>query len=270
MDFDWSENISIVSLFFFFFKFYFSFRQQVNMPMKKSSKKSYKKRTSTKMVPYKRFPARAYVYSTPNMGLGPSAQTVLRTSFFYNGTAAASGIATGFISPGSAFDPTGGLSTIQPNTFDQFASIYSRYKVNACKIKVTVSGAQGITATSWVMAAYPSVDPIALATYQGAGSQPGSKTISGGFQYGTNGGTSVGTGSEAKHMWFDLKHKAVLGTNVDAYDSGALVTADPTAGQYMVLPFLWQSNVAGVASFVLEIDMWQDVTFLQRKNIVDA
>jgi len=217
------------------------------------------------------YPSRAYAYPPlqASLGLGPSAKTCIRTSFFANCTAAAgTGIFTGFLAPGSAFDPTGDQSTIQGNTFDQFAAIYNRYKVDRCQIKMTITGVAsgGGSTAAWVCAAYPSVDSTALTTYQNAASQPGAKSISGAFQL----LGAVGAGSEPKHMWFDLNHRAVLGTNIDAFDSGALVTASPTALQFMVLPFLIQANTATAATYVIEIDMWQYVTFLQRKNVVDA
>lgn len=238
------------------------------------TKKSWKPSTYKKkaIVPYKKFPQRAYVYGTPSIGLGPSARTIIRTSFFANCTAAGgTGIYTGFLAPGNAFDPTGDQSTIQGNTFDQFAAVYSRYKVNSCKIKLNITGGLGGSSIfNWVCAAYPSVDSTALTTYQNAASQPGAKTVSGVFQTGAVGATSVGLGGEPKSMYFNLNHKAVLGTAVDAFDSGALVSASPTAGQYMVLPFLIQANSAVAATFVIEVDMWQDVSFLQRKNVVDA
>ena len=56
----------------------------------------------------------------------------------------------------------------------------------------------------------------------------------------------------------------------DAYDNGALVTADPTALQYAVQPIFLQANAGQVSGFMLEIDMWQNVTFSQKKNTADA
>lgn len=203
------------------------------------------------------------------MGLGPSTKTVLRTSFFANCTAAASGIFTGFLKPGSIFDPAGDQAAIQPALFDQFAAVYQRYKVDKCKIRMTVTGgiSGNTTNLTWVMASYPSIDSTALATYQGAASQPFAKTISGGFQCLS---AAVGVGGEPKTVSHTLDHKAIIGTTVDAYDSGALVTSDPTVNQFMVYPFFIQSNAAVAASFVIEVDMWQYVTFTQRKNVVDA
>jgi len=207
------------------------------------------------------------VFAAPTVGLGASTTTVLRTSFFANCTSAASGVFTGFLKPGSAFDPCGDQAVIQPALFDQFAAVYQRYKVNNATIKMTIMGTGG--GNMWVCAAYPSIDSTPLATYQGAATQPWAKTTSGGFQVAT-GGTPIGVGAEPKHLFHKLNHDAVVGSKSDAYDSGALVTADPTANQYMVYPFFIQSSVAGVSSYVIEVDIWQNVTFSQRKNVVDA
>jgi len=214
------------------------------------------------------FPRRTIAVASANVGLGASVTTVLRTSFFANVSAVVgTGVFTGFLRPGSAFDPSGDLAAMQPQMFDQFAAQYNRYKVDKCKIKLKISGLQGaVNAGVWVAAAYPCVDSTAAATYQAAASQQYAKTQSGGFQI----FNAVGSGSEGKNMYFDLNHNAVIGSRADAYDSGALVTADPTALQHMVLPIFLQGNTAGVSTWVLEVDMFQTVTFSQKKNVVDA
>ena len=207
------------------------------------------------------------------MGLGTSATTVLRTSFFAN-VAAVAGVWTGYLKPGSAFDPCGDIADIQPQMFDQFAQMYQRYKVNDYVLKVTIHGTSGGTAgtnsTNYVAASYPAVDPTALTTYQAAASQQYAKTVSGGFQSYNVGATPVGVGSPPTKMYFKFKHAQIVGTRPDAYDNGALVTSDPTALQYAVQPIYLQSNANSAATFMLEIDMWQNVTFSQKKNTVDA
>jgi len=218
-------------------------------------------------------PWRSQVFAGPAVGLGASTQTVLRTSFFANCSGAATGIFTGFLKPGSCFDPCGDQAAIQPALFDQFAAIYELYLVNKARVKMTITGAYGATAVTWVCAAYPSVDSTALATYQGAATQPYAKTISGSFQnlLSVVGATQIGVGSEPKHIQHDMKTDAVVGSKTDSYDSGALVTADPTTKQYMVYPFFLQANAAAAnIAWVIEVDIWQWVTFSQRKNVVDA
>lgn len=212
---------------------------------------------------------RTYALAAPSVGLGNSATTVLRTSFFANVQAAASGIYTGFLKPGSCFDPTGDISAIQPQMFDQFAAAYNRYKVNSCTIRIKITGTSTPGAGyAWVAAAYPAVDSTALTTYQAAASQQYSKTVSGGFQL--MGATPVGTGTEGQRMSFKLNHNAIVGSKSDAWDIGALVTADPTTLQYMVLPIFLQATAAGTSSWLLEVDMFQNVTFSQKKNTIDA
>lgn len=214
------------------------------------------------------FPMRTRALAAPSVGLGASATTVLRTSFFYNATAAAgTGVWTGYLKPGSCFDPTGDLATIQPQMFDQFASMYSRYKVNSAICRIKVTGASSVAgATVWVGCCYPAVDPTALTTYQAAASQQYSKSTSGGFQ--TTGG--VGIGTDGKYLSLRMNHNAVVGARSDTWDIGAPVTSDPTAGQFMVLPMFLQVSSPGAATWVLEVDIWQNVTFSQKKNTVDV
>ena len=216
------------------------------------------------------FPMRTRALAAPSVGLGASATTVLRTSFFYNATAAAgTGVWTGYLKPGSCFDPTGDLATIQPQMFDQFAAMYSRYKVNSAICRIKVTGASSVAgATVWVGCCYPAVDATALTTYQAAASQQYSKSTSGGFQFIS--GSNSGVGSEGKYLSMKLNHNAVIGAKSDTWDIGAPVTADPTAGQFMVLPIFLQASGANASSWVLEIDIWQNVTFSQKKNTVDA
>jgi len=204
--------------------------------------------------------------AAPSVGLGASVTTVLRTSFFANVTATVgTGVFNGFLKPGSCFDPCGDLAAIQPQMFDQFASSYNRYKVNSCTVRVKITGNLG--GIAWVAAAYPAVDSTALATYQAAASQQYAKTNSGVFN--TIGAASL-AGAPSKSLNFKLNHNAVVGAKSDTWDIGALVTADPTALQYMVLPMFLQGSSVGAHTWVLEIDMFQNVTFAQKKNTVDA
>lgn len=211
---------------------------------------------------------RTTAIAQPSVGLGASAKTVLRTSFQAIVTSAATGIWTGFLEPGSCFSPGGSLSAVQPVTFDQFSTVYGRYKVNSAIVKIAILGANSGGSFTYVAASYPSVDTTAVATYQGAASQPWAKTVLGGFQYGAGGGQAGG----AQHtvMIHKLNQDGVVGSKSDSYDSGALVTADPTALQYMVLPIYIKSDSAFVGTFVITVDMWQNVTFSQRKPVVDA
>jgi len=212
---------------------------------------------------------RTYALAAPSVGLGTSATTVLRTSFFSNVTAAAgTGIFTGFLKPGSCFDPCGDLAAIQPQMYDQFAAQYNRYKVNHATVRIKITGANGTNASVWVAAAYPAVDSTALATYQAAASQQYAKTTSGGYQLIA---VAAGAGSEGKYLSFNkINHNSIVGAVSDTWDIGALVTADPTALQYMVLPLFLQANANAAVTWVLEIDMFQNVTFSQKKNVVDA
>lgn len=234
-----------------------------------SVKRPRSKSVSRSRTPSVRFAKRTVAIVTPSrgVGIGMSTTTILRTSFFYNATATAgSGVFTGYLKPGSCFDPTGDLAAIQPQMFDQFAAMYSRYKVNSAAVRIKITGGNGVTAFAWVAAAYPAVDSTALATYQAAASQQYAKTTSGGFQT----QSTLGIGTEGKYLSFRLNHNSIVGSKSDTWDIGAPVTADPTAGQYMVLPIFIQANSAAASTFVLEVDIWQNVTFSQKKNTVDA
>lgn len=136
------------------------------MPMK-SKKQSYKKKaSSTWLTKYK---PRARTVFRPDVGIGRSLFTKLRTTFYANVTHAASGIFTGFLNPGSCFDPTGDLATIQPAGYDQLAALYARYLVIGATIDIEVIASQNSVAIgsndNSVIAAYPSTVSTALATY---------------------------------------------------------------------------------------------------------
>lgn len=242
---------------------------------RRSLKRSYKSRsrsyaparsTSTRRA----FPKRSVVRASPHVGLGLSAKTVLRTSFFTNVTAAASGVFTGYLKTGSVFDPCGDLAVIQPQMFDQWASMYNRYKVNSCVVRIKVSGVSCTTsdASIFVGCIYPSVDSTALSTYQAAASQQYAKTTSGGFMI--VGNTGLG-GPEGKYLSIKFNEDTVTGVkSADTYDGGALVTTDPANLQYSVVPIFLQGAAAGLHKWVLEVDIWQNVTFSNKKNVVDA
>lgn len=214
---------------------------------------------------------RTIAFASRNVGIGVSTTTILRTSYFYNATGGAgNGIWTGYLKPGSCFDPCGDTAAIQPQMFDQFAAMYNRYKVNSFSVRIKITGNNSLTNSAWVACGYPAVDPTPLATYQASASQQYAKTTSGGFQHGSPGGTAVGIGTEGKYLSWKLNHNSVVGARSDTWDIGALVTADPTNLQYAVLPLFIQANAAAASTWVLEIDIWQNVTFSQKKNTVDA
>jgi len=244
-----------------------STRSRSKRPTKRT-RTSRSKSTARRSLSYSGARAtRTVALAAPSVGLGTSATTVLRTSFFANVTSAGTGIWTGYLKPGSCFDPCGDIADVQPQMFDQFAAMYQRYKVNSYTLRINIHGTNGGgVINNYVAASYPAVDPTALATYQAAASQQYAKTVSGGFQV-TN---AIGLGNPPTKMYFKFNHASVVGTRPDAYDNGALVTADPTALQYAVQPIFIQASFASVVNFMLEIDIFQNVTFSQKKNTVDA
>jgi len=229
-----------------------------------------KSRPARRTATGRSFPKRTVAVASRSVGLGLSATTVLRTSFFYNATAVVgTGVYNGYLKTGSCFDPCGDLAAIQPHLFDQWAAIYNRYKVNSVVVRMKITGGDSGTSSTpvWVGCIYPCVDPTALATYQAAASQQYAKTTSGCF---TVGGVT-GFGSEGKYLSLKFREDSVTGVKTaDTYDGGALVSADPTPLQYSVVPIFLQANAAGGTKWIIEVDIWQNVTFSNKKNVVDA
>lgn len=207
----------------------------------------------------------AVASSRMGVGLGQACKTILKTEFFANVTSAASGVWTGYLKPGSCFDPCGDIAAIQPASYDQWSLTYGRYVVEKAKITIEIAPtAMAAAGTNYaaVVAAYPSISTTALATYQGAASQPYAKSL----LFAPSDNTTSNT------MVFKLDHAKILGKKgpVTAEDNGALVAADPTAGQYMVLPIFlqWATNVA--SSAIIRVVMYQTVHFDRRINVVDV
>lgn len=204
------------------------------------------------------------VVATPSVGLGQSARTVLKTVFYANATAAASGVWTGFLKPGSAFDPCGDIAAIQPALYDQWAATYGRYVVEKATVVIEPGypNAGGNAVNSYVITAYPSINSSPLATFQAAASQPFAKDQL----------VQFGDGSKENKLIFKLDHAKVLGRKgaVTAEDNGALTGADPTTGEFMVLPIFAQFAQASASAITLKITLYQTVHFDRRINVVDA
>lgn len=233
---------------------------------KTPSRKAKRTRTSRSVPVSKRVsyaPATRAVASL-GVGLGQSAKTVLKTEFYANVTTAASGVWTGYLKPGSAFDPTGDVAAIQPALFDQWAAIYGRYVVEKAFVKIEFARQLSVSSDNlpYLAAAYPSTSSTALATYQGAASQPFSKSCM--FTPSDTTSTNV--------FVFKLDHAKVLGRKgqVTAEDNGALTSSDPTTGEFMVLPIFIQSASASTTTVTIRVVMYQTVHFDRRINVVDA
>lgn len=241
----------------------------MTMHSKRSSSKSYKmKRTSSK--PYAsnwltKYRPSSRAILAPTVGLGRSLKTKLKTIFFANLTPSAAGVFTGYLYPGSCFDPSGDLAAMQPAVFDQLAALYARYLVTDATVRITAVGTAaqgyaGVNPVNYVMAAYPSTVTTAATTYQGAASQLYSKTC-------------MFTTYEKGYLTFKMNTQKIIGARlpVIAEDCGALVGASPTAGQSIVLPLFVQSNSAAATNtFTLKVEIDQDVIFDQRIQAVDA
>ena len=197
-------------------------------------------------------------------GLGRSLKTKLKTVFFANVTpSGATGIFTGYLNPGSCFDPCGDFATIQPAGYDQLKALYARYLVTGATVRIRATIGLARIANddpAFVIAAYPSTVSTALTTYQGAASQPYSQH------------KLHATGGDPVDLFFKLNTQKIIGSRLPpvAEDAGALVGADPTTGQNIVLPIFIQNVTNATDSVTLEIEIVQDVIFDQRIQVVDA
>lgn len=223
-----------------------------------SRKRTYASRSKT---PYtakravKAWTAKAIV--APSVGLGTSALTKLKTVFWANVSTAASGVFTGYLKPGSCFDPSGDIAAMQPALYDQWSSMYGRYLVKDFSVTIKVTGPNNFVVTS-----YPSISSAALATYQGAASQEYSKSTIG----------SAGPGGTIATLYHKMTHQKAIGrmNQVSSDDNGGLTAADPPASEFALMPIFLQasSNVAVVYQMFVEII--QTVYFDRRINAVDA
>lgn len=201
------------------------------------------------------------VIESPSVGLGQGARTRIRTFQHVQVVLGATGKFAGYLKPGSAFDPFGDIGIVQPNLFDTWKSVYSRYLVISARIKISI-GSQVGTGNSGTLVAYPSLNSTAKTTLQDAASQPYAKTT-----------LYHGAGSDPKPIYFNLDHLNVLGKwgPLESLANGAATNSDPITGQFMVLPIFYQSALASSTSgnLTMEIEMTQDVWFDQRKNVDD-
>ena len=204
-------------------------------------------------------PANRIVIAAPAVGLGSSAVTKLKMTFFKLVTTAATGVFTGYISPGSCFNPGGDLNSLQAPTFDQWKLLYSRYLVKSAVVRIKAEYLDPNYAANvgGVIAAYPSVaNSPAQTTFQNAASQPYAKV-----EYIPDG----------KWITFKLDHKQVLGCAgpLTSAQNGALSTNNPTPLQSMHLPIFVGAYNAVAQPFVLNIEIVQTVHFDERVQISD-
>ena len=126
---------------------------------KRSSFKPFRsyKRKNNWLTQYK---PRSSVLSRPNVGLGRSVSTRLRTCIFYNANDNGQGFVVQLY-PGSCFNPMGSAAAIQPVLYDQWKAMFARYVVTGATVKITVTPQVEQNAVSSVVsgvcAAYPSI-----------------------------------------------------------------------------------------------------------------
>lgn len=242
------------------------------MPKKTYKKKTYKKK-AWRRKPYGIYPnkeqalavtRRASIFSGRGVGIGRQLTTTLKTVFFKQCTADANGMYTGYLEPGSCYDPTGDQSAIQPTGFDELRQLFARYVVKNATVKITIAMTSGGAAGLYgiMAAAYPSTLSAAKTTFQGYAGQPFAQYI------------QLSPTGEPKSMKWFLDAAAVVGRTlpVTAEDNGALVGNNPTVGQSICLPFFIQAMNAAAANFIftMSAEITQTVVFDQRIQVEDA
>lgn len=206
----------------------------------------------------KRSYARSLV-SAKGVGLAAGLKTQLKTTFFYNATAAASGVWTGALKTGSCFDPCGTLANIQPAEYDQWCTLFGRYVVLGGSVKVTVLPKSILSpgGGNFVACMYPDIDPTAKADYQAAASQDWSVKGIG------------GQGQPPVVLYQRFSHAALLGKKgpVTSEDNGALYNSDPVANQFINHQLFLQWDVQQAYEFLVHVEIVQDVYFDRRITV---
>lgn len=225
---------------------------------KKSQYKSRAKSTRTSYAPV------TQAVATPAVGLGAGCRTVLKTAFYANLTTAGTGIYQGYFSPGSAFNPLGSISAIQPALFDQFRQMYSRYVVEKAYFKIEMCQQNNTAANQYgfVAAMYPTTDSGILSTFQDAASQPFSKSLLCG----------LGDTTSSNTITYKLDHAKMIGRKgpVDANENGASMVNNPPAGQYGLLQLFIQNAIAVAVPVLVKVTLTQTVWFDRRVPATDA
>ena len=197
--------------------------------------------------------------SAKGVGLAASLKTQLKTTFFYNASAAATGIGTGTLKTGSCFDPCGTLANIQPAEYDQWCTMFGRYVVLGGYVKVTVLPkiVASPGANNFVACMYPDIDPTAKADYQAAASQDWSVKGIG------------GQGQPPVVLYQRFSHAALLGKKgpVTSEDNGALYNSDPAASQFINHQLFLQWAAANSGDFLVHVEIVQDVYFDRRITV---
>jgi len=235
-------------------------------PRKRVYAQRSRSRTPARPVrPYKKSRAitkRSYARSLASargVGLAAGLKTQLKTTFFYNATASASGVWTGTLKTGSCFDPCGTLANIQPAEYDQWCTMFGRYVVTGGSVKVTVVP-QGTLATGvsgFVACMYPDIDAAAKADYQAAASQDWSVKGVG------------GQGQSPVVLYQRFSHAALLGKKgpVTSEDNGALYNSDPVANQFINHQLFLQWSGNAPILFLVHVEIVQDVYFDRRITV---
>jgi len=171
-----------------------------------------------------------------------------------------SGAYNGFIMKlNSVVDPSGSLGSSQPYFFDQWATMYRRYRVHAVRIQVQAFiGATGVASTSLrQLICFPTLSSSALASSQLAMEQPRCQTKI----WQINGG-----GSEDMIQHY-VACPAIAGVSKETYRTGgefaALINADPS---FLIYYHVYTADPIGSSDVntVIHVVLKQYVEFYGR------
>jgi hypothetical protein len=183
---------------------------------------------------------------------------VLRTSYFSNVTAAATGIYTTYLRLNDIYNPLGSLSATQPSAFDQLMAIYTRSRVDEALVRLKLEFGTAAGGQSFVACIYPVTSLAAYAapaTFQAAASNIGAVTC----EFCAGGPPGV--------LTMKVPMRQILGRPFNSNDYGH---SGGSPANNVYLGIFIQSNVAVASISTLLVDLLQKTLFCERKAVIDA
>lgn len=163
----------------------------------------------------------------------------------------------------SAFDPTGTVGATQPYMYDQWATLYAKYRVHGIGWRCQPSiGSTGVTSTSVrELIVCPTRQAGAFATTSLMAQQAGAKS----HRWQINGSGSDNTINSQTEGYFQMAAIAGMTKSIYASDDtvSALVSADPALLIYLHFTTYDPVGVADVTT-TAAIDIVQYIEFFER------
>lgn len=155
----------------------------------------------------------------------------------------------------SAFDPDFTGIGGQPNSFDQYATLYRDYQVLGSAIKVKMVN-NSANALGFVI--YPSLSTTAVGYDDGIGNSYSKYKICG-----QNTAYSIATVSNF------IRTKKLIGRNTNSVNYAALISANPASQWYWIID-MRSMDGASVIDATLQAELTYYVKFWNRKTVVDV